>query len=239
MIADNQLVNAQRTNYNRMSIEVNNSSTLVYYSRTYQNDNIHCSCGTDTTCAHEVGIYCSFEYCFNESRPTMIVPGLQFGCLPIDSVLSSTIECLYNQSCVQMLIDFRTFDMYMVLPFTKKITALNSNVQSRFFPDTKLNTIISQLLIEEWINTTDALAHYEQCKPNACTYTYTGRYNTFYMITSLLGLLGGLNIVLRLTVPFIIKIIVKLRRRLLREALPFSKFISLSINECSVPLTYV
>ncbi|CAF3984476.1 unnamed protein product, partial [Rotaria sordida] len=103
-----------------------------------------------------------------------------------------------------------------MLPFTLNITALDPTVPSRFSPKTQLNTIVSQLLVDEWINATYPIAHYENCKPISCTYTYSGRYNLYYAFTSILGLLGGLSVVLRLIVPFITKFIVRLKRRLLR-----------------------
>ncbi len=238
MVSDNQLLNGERTNFYESIVEVNNISMLMYFSKTIPQDvNISCSCGTDTICVHKVGVYCSLQTCFDESKPLMVVPGMVIGCLPIDSVLLSTWECFYNQSCVQMLIDLRTFDLYYFLPFTLNITALDPNVPSRFSPKTQLNTIVSQLLLEEWINMTHPAKHYEQCKPNTCTYTYTGRYNTFYVITSVLGLCGGLGVILRLIIPFMMKLIVKLKRRLLRrvnqaqEQLSTGKLISSSANK--------
>ena len=238
MVGENQLLNAAYTNYDSAIVSANNSRMLMYSSTTiYNDDNTSCSCGTDSSCAHSLGLYCSQIDCYDESKPYMIVPGMVLGCLPVDSVLSSTLECFYSQSCVQMLIDLRTFDIDdEFLPFTLNITALDPSVPSRFSPKTSLNMIVSQLLVEEWINTTYPIAHYEQCRPSTCTYTYTGHYNIFYVVTSVIGLCGGLSVVLRLVVPFIMKLIMKLKRRLLqrgnrtRDQLSSGKFISSSTN---------
>lgn len=238
MVGDNQILNARRTNYDTAIVAVNNSRMLMYYSKTiYNDDNTSCSCGTDSSCVHPLGLYCSRDDCFDESKPYMIVPGMVLGCLPVDSVLSSTLECFYNQTCVQMLIDLRTVDIGdEFLPFTLNITALDASARSRFSPKTPLKMIASQLLIDEWINTTYPIAHYEQCRPSTCTYTYTGHYNIFYMITSVIGLWGGLSVVLRLVVPFIMKLIMKLKHRSLqrgnraRGQLSSGKFISSYVN---------
>jgi hypothetical protein len=247
MIGDNQLLNAEQTNYFEDIVQTNSSSMLAYYSETTnEGNNRSCSCGTSTMCVQTLNFYCSRLDCFDESKPVITVPGMVLGCLPVDSVLSSTLECFYNQSCVQMLIDWRTFDISdMFQPFTLNITALDPSAPSRFSSNTLLNTIVSQLLVEEWINTTDPIAHYEQCKPSTCTYTYTARYNTFYVVTSVLGLWGGLSVILRLIVPFIVKLIMKFKHSSLRrtnqtrEQQPPGKLILLFINEqcCSQPVT--
>ena len=238
MVDDNQLLNAKGTNYDNAIIATNNSRMSIYYSKIiYNDDNTSCSCGTDSRCFHPLGLYCSRDDCYDESKPYMIVPGMVLGCLPVDSVLSSTLECFYNQTCVQMLIDLRTVDIGdKFLPFTLNITALDPSVPSRFSPKTPLNMIVSQLLVEEWINTTYPIAHYKQCRPSTCTYTYTGYYNIFYIITIVIGLWGGLSVVLRLVVPFIMNLIMKLKRRLLqrgnraRDQPSSGKFISSSEN---------
>lgn len=238
MVGDDQILNAKRTNYDSAIVVTNNSRMLMYYSEViYNDDGTSCSCGTDSGCVHPLGLYCSRDDCYDVSKSYMIVPGMVLGCLPVDSVLSSTLECFYNQSCVQMLIDLRTVDIDdQFLPFTLNITALDPSARSRFSPKTSLNMIASQLLIDEWINTTYPIAHYEQCRPSTCTYTYTGHYNLFYVITSVIGLWGGLSVVLRLAVPFIMKLIMKLKHRLLqrgnraRDQPSSGKFILASTN---------
>ncbi|CAF4241536.1 unnamed protein product, partial [Rotaria sordida] len=62
-------------------------------------------------------------------------------------------------------------------------------------------------MIEDWINTTNVTAHYDQCNPHVCTYTYTDRYNIFQVIATILGLVGGLNFILHRLVPILVKII--------------------------------
>ena len=89
------------------------------------------------------------------------------------------------------------------------MTPLNDNVSSRFLPTTKLEDIISDLLIEEWIVGSDADAHYDSCQPKVCTYTYATRFGVIYVVTSVIGLFGGLSVILRLLVPLFIKILMK------------------------------
>ncbi|CAF1327145.1 unnamed protein product, partial [Rotaria sordida] len=129
-------------------------------------------------------------------------------CFPVNSLLLSTLECLYNQSCIQMLLDWRLFEVEQVYrPVILNVSALDSRLPSRYLPNTIMNVIVSNLMIEDWINTTNVTAHYDQCNPRVCTYTYTDRYNIFQVIATILGLVGGLNFILHRLVPIVVKII--------------------------------
>jgi hypothetical protein len=147
------------------------------------------------------------------------IPGLVTSCLPIDSLLLSTLECFYNQSCIEMLFNYRLFwleDVYK--PLNLNVTPLNSNLPSRYLPTSKLEDIVSRLLIEEWIVNSDVVVHYEHCQPKVCTYTYTARFQVIYVITTVIGLFGGLSVILRLIIPLITRIIMQQieKRRQLR-----------------------
>ncbi|CAF4200171.1 unnamed protein product, partial [Rotaria sordida] len=140
-----------------------------------------------------------------------MIPGLFVSCLLVESLLASSLECFYNISCIQMLIDWYPFDrMETTLdPRVLNVTALVSTINSRFSPDTKLDIIISQLFIEYWINSTNFSSYYNQCEPDQCFYTYEERFNRAYIIATLLGIVGGLSIVLRILIP---SIVILLRR---------------------------
>ncbi len=54
--------------------------------------------------------------------------------------------------------------------------------------------------------TIDVTAHYEQYKPEVCTYTCVACFESIYVVTTVIGLFGGLFLILRLSIPFVIKI---------------------------------
>ena len=118
-----------------------------------------------------------------------------------------------------MLYDWRLFEIGdLFYPFSLNVTPLDPNLSNRFLPTTKLDEIISQLLIEEWIYKTDIEVYFEQCKPKVCTYTYIARFEIIYVITTVIGLFGGLSVILRLIVPFSIKnIMQQIERRRTRR----------------------
>lgn len=216
-LEDNHFHVATDTNIVHKSYLVNTSWSLRLKPRIYRADNNDtCTCLTSNTCIRPQGFYCRSLPCqMTAYLPNQTIPGLRLSCFPINSVLLSTLECFYNASCIQMLLDWRLFEVAeFYRPLDVNITPLDPNLPSRYAPTTTLDVAISRLLIEDWKVTTNVAAHYHQCKPSICTYTYVARLSPLYVLTSVLGLLGGLSVVLRLTVPVIVRIILwKMQRR--------------------------
>jgi hypothetical protein len=82
------------------------------------------------------------------AEPNQTIPGLVVGCVPVDSLLQSSLECFYNISCIEMIIQWRSFGYVnlTVDPRVLSVTPLNPVIDSQFFPHTKLEDIISQAL---------------------------------------------------------------------------------------------
>jgi hypothetical protein len=218
-IEDNQFHVSTDTNIVQISYVINNTWSVGLKPRSYPpvtNNNQTCTCLISNQCIRPQGFYCRSALCQQTAiLPNQTVPGLVLSCLPVNSLLLSTLECFYNQSCIQILYDWRLFEIADIFyPLNLSVTPLNPNLPSQFLPTTKLDVIVSNLLLEEWIITTNALAHYENCKPKICTYTYTARFEAIYVITTVIGLLGGLFVILHLSIPFIIRIpMQKIERR--------------------------
>ena len=143
------------------------------------------------------------------AKPNKTIPGLVFSCLIVDSLLASSLQCFYNASCIRMLIEWRSFEISNNASLSRllNLTALNSMIESRFSPETTLDQIVSQLFIEDWSNSTNFTAYYEQCAPNECTYTYQERFSIPYLISTIFGILGGLSVALRILIPSIVKLL--------------------------------
>jgi hypothetical protein len=183
---------------------VNGSWHIRYTSRLHRNGNITCQCDRSNFCARPQGFYCQSAACkSNTATPNSTVPGLSIGCLPVDSILQSTLECFYNQSCIDTLINWRLFDFESIfLPVNLTgITALDGQQVDQFLPNTKLETIISNLFVEHWTKQADFGAYYDRCQPESCTYTFIERYEWVFIVTSIIGFMGGISVVLRLIVP--------------------------------------
>jgi hypothetical protein len=120
--------------------------------------------------------------------------GLVYGCLPIYGLRLSTLECLYNYTCLKTLANFID-SSYIPNP-------LNISIYTRFTPVSSIpiGTLIDELFIEIWQNTSNYSDYFSVCAPLTCQHTYMERNNAIYMLTTFLGLYGGLTIGLKFVV---------------------------------------
>ncbi|CAF4839306.1 unnamed protein product, partial [Rotaria sp. Silwood2] len=65
-------------------------------------------------------------------------------------------------------------------------------------------SIVDQLMVEEWINTTSHKAYYDRCQPITCTYSYVHKNTWLVVFITIIGVIGGLQIVLRIILPLLI-----------------------------------
>ncbi|CAF4267959.1 unnamed protein product [Rotaria sp. Silwood2] len=223
IVSESRFISALRTNSYTRSIPGSNISvtfSAIYPQQVNLNQsssisNETCRCDRTTNCIYPAGIY-------NESRsiipnevfsfealPTFIVPGFQVGCIPQNALLQSTLECLYNQSCLDILIS--------LTGAVQTTSALNiSNSFSKFNPTTTIGILFDNLMIESWENSTDFATYFQKCAPKACSYSYVQRFFLIYMITTLASIFGGLNIALRIISPLFVKFILRLSCRRVR-----------------------
>jgi hypothetical protein len=136
------------------------------------------------------------------------VTGFVVGCYAIESLLQSTLECFFNTTCLHTILTF------FPLPINSTFVVLNLN-QTHFDPQTPIETLVNNLFIERWSTVNSFSSYYAQCAPISCTYTFTQRNNALYVLTKLLGLYGGIVVVLRFIVPYLIA---WWRNRILRRA---------------------
>ena len=139
--------------------------------------------------------------------PGLTLPGLVVGCWPIHGLRMSTLECFYSSSCINTIISY--LDYYTLIDgsppvnFTLpselaiSIAALDNLIPSRFSPNTSIGTLIDELFLEQWSNTSSYEDYFKACAPSFCSYTYIQRNDALFAITSVLGLYGGLTVCLR------------------------------------------
>jgi hypothetical protein len=132
-----------------------------------------------------------------ESLRLANVSGFFFGCFPVESLVQSTLECLFDWSCL------KTIFKYIPSSNITGVYALNTS-QTRFAPNTSIEIIINELFIERWSMKPSFSDYYAQCAPILCTYTLSKRNNSLYVLTKLLGLYGGLTAALHFCVPLIV-----------------------------------
>jgi hypothetical protein len=146
------------------------------------------------------------------------IKGMQTACFPLEGLLSSTLECYFDSSCLQLLV-----------PNSTIFTPLNSTKASRFPPDTTIEQLINELLVEQWAFDFSPADYFAQCAPSTCTYSYTHRNTLLTIITTIISIFNGLNTVLRMIIPRFVQWLFKLKRRFVRP----------SANSSQTPTTWV
>lgn len=177
MAQGNGLISGYATNWGVFLPNMTKDATIYTKARIYGD----CNCAVSSACTQS-----SIPY----------VPGFVVGCLPLESFLRSTFECLYNQTCVTMI---SSYVSAAVIP-----RALDKT-KSRFNSTQLTNDIVEQMFIESWSYNISYEDFFRQCFPKACSYTSIQRSNILYVITTILSLYGGLTVLLKVLIPFLVR----------------------------------
>lgn len=230
IIISNNLLNALGTsiipNMNTRTI-LNKDKLIEYWILQYwhRSSTADCRCIqaetlTNEDCRGLSGIYEEyFDFdtdCVNPDssqdpyEPTIPIPEFASSCMPADACLLSSLECFFNQSCVNTILLYQRITDGMMWNFT----ALDSNKTlkpSRFNITSRIKSIVDELMVEEWLTQEDYDKYFQQCAPVLCTY-YTNIHPDFLDVLNIfIGLLGGLCSALDLVVLPVVRFI---RRRL-------------------------
>ncbi|CAF1073467.1 unnamed protein product [Adineta steineri] len=177
MAQGNGLISAYSTNWGLFLPNMTKDATIYTKARIYN----ECNCATSASCVQS-----SIPY----------VPGYVVGCLPLNSFLQSTFECLYNQSCINIISSYVNASI---------IPRILNNTNSRFNSNLLASDIVEEMFIESWSINISYKAFFQQCQPTSCSYKLIDRYNLLYVVTTILGLYGGLTVLLKIIVPFTIR----------------------------------
>jgi hypothetical protein len=180
MAQSNALVSLYSTNWYPV---IQNSS---YYANVYMQQQYYGNCGCLIS-----------QFCTQPSNPP--IPGYLVGCTPLESLLQGSIECLYEQTCID------NFTTYLGLPLPAPEPIDIS--KTRFAQQNTIETIVEQMFIETCSSNVFYNQFFEQCHPNSCSITLNRRNNLIIVITILLGLYGGLTIALKFVARFLLSFI--------------------------------
>ncbi|CAF1524142.1 unnamed protein product, partial [Didymodactylos carnosus] len=189
----NQIVSGVGSNFYAIAPSALSSTHPVQFFPSYYSD---CSCSIRSWCNETTRVYDS-----DTDDILYVMPGLITGCTIVYSALYSNLKCFYNQSCID---ESKTF---MGSIYSLDVTALNSSAQSQYDPNSTVDAILAQLFVEKWNSGASFSSYYEQCRPLQCTFTYSGRNNIVYIVTTIIGLFGGLTKVLLVIIPSALKLV--------------------------------
>ncbi|CAF3845868.1 unnamed protein product [Rotaria sp. Silwood1] len=214
IVDERRFISALRTNIYTRSVP--GSNNYVTFSGIYlQKVNLTqssfmssetCRCDQTSNCIYPAGIYNQSktiipnEAFSNDASLVFVVPRFQVGCVPQNALLQSTLQCFYNQSCLDIVIT--------LTGALRTVSVLNiSNSSSRFDPTTTISVIFDNLMLESWQNSTNFVAYFQNCAPKSCSYSYVQRFFFIYMITIAASLFGGLSVALHIVSPLFVKFI--------------------------------
>lgn len=176
-------------------------------------------CSPVTTVTYKAGIYgwsAEFRPYFQMMNPTpsaiFIIPGMHVGCMPYDAMASSTLECFFSAACLNT-----TAQWISNLPGADWPKPLNNSKLTKFLLNSTIASIVNEQMIDLWNHTVDFAEYYRICAPTQCTYTFVGREKFLYVIVLVIGLIGSLNITLRILAPLIIRIVRKIIQRIFHK----------------------
>jgi hypothetical protein len=140
-----------------------NSYLLRSIPRTFTNTT--CNCAVSSACQQHLRI----------GPPDVVLPGLAIGCLIIDGLRMSTLECFFSSDCVGTIIQFLDYytelDGSPPLNFVSStvpslgISPLDNSTTSRFVVTTPIGTLIDALFIERWVHSVSYEKYFATCAP--------------------------------------------------------------------------
>lgn len=202
---DNQLQTALQTSIIQVLYHYNETLLIPFIVETSFSDvdGTTCRCGSNRTCSSSVtGFFDIFakdtlgSYTLNEPLRANVT-GFAVGCYTVESVLQSTLECLFDISCLNGILAF--------FPLSNSIVKNPLNLsQTRFPPKTTVDTLVSNVFVENWSIDSSFDYYYAECAPILCSYTLTAHNNFLYVLIKLVSMYGGLAIVFRLCIPRVV-----------------------------------
>ena len=172
------------------------------YPSVYNNGT--CKCDSQFTCTEQI--------MFRVNNTSIPVQGWYIGCYMIDSLLDSTLECYYNESCIDLI--FETFPTVNYLgdswntsrPYPNVLNISRAQL-SRFPVNSTVRDCLKEILVNQWNSQTNFTSYYTECNPTQCSYTLNIRKDLLVVVTTLIGLLGGLSAALNLSAPIAARIL--------------------------------
>ncbi|CAF1096560.1 unnamed protein product [Adineta ricciae] len=185
----------QATIINRTSMKIS------IQPRVYNMSTLSCSCYIDPTCTVPAALYDPINY----TLIYYLIPGFVVGCSMIEATLQSNLISLYNQTWIDEFREKIEFDNKNPIPFYTR--ALNASRNSQYNITTSINDMMIKMMTESWYTHVNYSTYFEQCHPIECKYTYVIKYDFVYIISTIIGLIGGLDIIFRFGIPRTIKLI--------------------------------
>ena len=172
------------------------SPTLVSISTAYGGT---CICEYDSSCIGDSWIFERFDV----SSLKWLVPGIYRGCCFSEALRQSDLHCLYDEECLNDL------QLKLQVNQTLDITPIDSSSLRHFDLMTPMGVVIDPLMVDHWNWTIAHTDYYGQGRSEECTYTMESHNSLLMIVTTMIGLTGGLMTALKLIIPIVVKLLLK------------------------------
>lgn len=208
LIQGNTLLTGYQTNWELTIIDIHRYAPMYTNPQSYGNS---CNCATSALCTQPAII---------TDQYSMGLPGLLIGCYPLEAILQSSLECLYDQICLDSMILYMNQTSSNIAWIT-----LNSSLllTTEFSINETVEQMTDRLFIDQWHVNQSYDTYYDQCAATHCTYSYIQTFDLFYVVTTILALYNGLSTILKIIVPFIVYCIVWILSRRPTPVVPFAE----------------
>ena len=155
-----------------------------------------CGCARSSRCHEPLAVYNS-----TSGQVIYSVPGFETGCYTVESLLQSSLECLYNRTC------FDDLSFYAGLSGSSNMTLIDGSMLSRFSETSSVGELLDEMMVDRWNRSAVYERYYAGCRPKECAYTVRARNDVIYIVTTVFGLIGGLSTVLKILVPPTVRVV--------------------------------
>ena len=178
----------------------NDSSTWQIALRYKSYNQSACSCRDRSTCVEQAYIYTVSPYILGSYIPLFPITGIFIGCYAFEAFLQSNLMYFFDQTNVDW------FSQVLRMNLSTPPKAMNASKLSRFLANSTVQSIVENIMVDQWIRNLSYPNYFDQCRPVSCKYSYSQKNDLLYMITTISALIGGLSSVLQVTVPRCVKL---------------------------------
>ena len=219
----NLIVNAFNTDWEIEYGNAANGYLLRGVARVFANSS--CNCVVSDDCQQPLRI----------GPSTPMLPGLVVGCSPLYGLRLSTLECFYSATCVDTIIrhmqDYsqangsESSNVTVAENRSLPMVPLDASKLERFSRTDPISSLLDASFIEHWNRNISYEKYFAFCAPTRCHYTYAKTNDALYIITTLLGLYGGLTVSLRFLIWNASRVFYMIKRHLGRRPTPVVSFV--------------
>jgi hypothetical protein len=159
-----------------------------------------CNCMISSSCHSPLHVY---TVLLGDLCEPFDVSSFFAGCFRVEALLKSTLECFYNQTCMDKIDD-------ATQPPSIRYNFSALNITDNL-PNETIESVVRNLFVDKWSENISFDNYFTICAPQSCTYEHTRRRNLVLLIMAVIGIFGGLQTLLKNIFVVFLWLITKVR----------------------------